>query len=74
MFKDCIEFVSTRANSTSSTVVELQKKVRMEGFDNCYRWFYVRVVAHLKNKRQQIVHWIGTNMDFHEQHIAELRR
>lgn len=49
---------------------QLQKKVRMQRFDKCYRWFYVRV-APLKNKRQQIVHWIGTNMDFHEQHIAE---
>ncbi|KAI4953254.1 hypothetical protein J4E86_006795 [Alternaria arbusti] len=50
---------------------QLQKKVRLQRFDQQYRWFYVRV-APLKNKRQQIVHWIGTNMDFHEQHIAEL--
>ncbi|KAG9186240.1 hypothetical protein G6011_02796 [Alternaria panax] len=50
---------------------QLQKKVRLQRFDHCYRWFYVRV-APLKNKRQQIVHWIGTNMDFHEQHTAEL--
>ncbi|OAL51920.1 hypothetical protein IQ07DRAFT_396822 [Pyrenochaeta sp. DS3sAY3a] len=50
---------------------QLQKKVRLQRFDNCYRWFYVRV-APLKNKRQQIVHWIGTNMDFHEQHLAEM--
>ncbi|KAI0591591.1 BaeS Signal transduction histidine kinase [Pyrenophora tritici-repentis] len=49
---------------------QLQKKVRLQRFDQCYRWFYVRV-APLKNKRQQIVHWIGTNMDFHEQHLAE---
>ncbi|RAR06324.1 putative histidine kinase HHK2p [Stemphylium lycopersici] len=49
---------------------QLQKKVRLQRFDQCYRWFYVRV-APLRNKRQQIVHWIGTNMDFHEQHIAE---
>ncbi|KAF1945675.1 autoinducer 2 sensor kinase/phosphatase-like protein luxQ [Clathrospora elynae] len=49
---------------------QLQKKVRLQRFDESYRWFYVRV-APLKNKRQQIVHWIGTNMDFHEQHLAE---
>jgi hypothetical protein len=55
-------------------MVELRKKVRLKRFDNCYRWFNVREVAHLKNKRQPIVHWRGTNMDFHEQHIAELRR
>ncbi|KAF2747030.1 autoinducer 2 sensor kinase/phosphatase-like protein luxQ, partial [Sporormia fimetaria CBS 119925] len=50
---------------------QLQRKVRLQRFDGHYRWFYVRV-APLKNKRQQIVHWIGTNMDVHDQHIAEL--
>ncbi|KAF2007696.1 autoinducer 2 sensor kinase/phosphatase-like protein luxQ [Amniculicola lignicola CBS 123094] len=50
---------------------QLQQKVRLQRFDGHYRWFYVRV-APLKNKRQQIVHWIGTNMDFHEQHLAEM--
>ncbi|GAM86667.1 hypothetical protein ANO11243_046840 [Dothideomycetidae sp. 11243] len=50
---------------------QLQQKVRLQRFDGNYRWFYVRA-APLKDKRQNIVHWIGTNMDFHEQHIAEL--
>jgi signal transduction histidine kinase len=58
-------------NKSLRTGQQLQKKVRLRRFDQCYRWFYVRV-APLKNKRQQIVHWIGTNMDFHEQHLAEL--
>lgn len=58
-------------NKSLRTGQQLQKKVRLRRFDDCYRWFYVRV-APLKNKRQQIVHWIGTNMDFHEQHLAEL--
>jgi signal transduction histidine kinase len=58
-------------NKSLKTGQQLQKKVRLRRFDNCYRWFYVRV-APLKNKRQQIVHWIGTNMDFHEQHLAEM--
>ncbi len=58
-------------NNCLRTGQQLQKKVRMQRFDECYRWFYVRV-APLKNKRQQIVHWIGTNMDFHEQHLAEM--
>ncbi|QIW98837.1 hypothetical protein AMS68_004355 [Peltaster fructicola] len=49
---------------------QLQQKVRLQRFDSSYRWFYVRA-APLKDKRQQTVHWIGTNMDFHEQHIAE---
>ncbi|PVI00493.1 hypothetical protein DM02DRAFT_655356 [Periconia macrospinosa] len=58
-------------NKSLRTGQQLQKKVRLRRFDDCYRWFYVRV-APLKNKRQQTVHWIGTNMDFHEQHLAEL--
>ncbi|KAJ4375024.1 hypothetical protein N0V83_002103 [Neocucurbitaria cava] len=57
-------------NKSLRTGQQLQKKVRLQRFDQCYRWFYVRV-APLKNKRQQIVHWIGTNMDFHDQHLAE---
>ncbi|KAF2853849.1 autoinducer 2 sensor kinase/phosphatase-like protein luxQ [Plenodomus tracheiphilus IPT5] len=60
----------TEWNKSLRTGQQFQKKVRVQRFDKCYRWFYVRV-APLKNKRQQIVHWIGTNMDFHEQHIAE---
>ncbi|KAF2102198.1 hypothetical protein NA57DRAFT_34640 [Rhizodiscina lignyota] len=50
---------------------QLSHKVRLQRFDGQYRWFYVRAVP-LKDKRQNIVHWIGTNMDFHEQHIAEM--
>jgi PAS domain S-box-containing protein len=58
-------------NKSLRTGQQLQQKVRLQRFDQCYRWFYVRV-APLRNKRQQIVHWIGTNMDFHEQHLAEM--
>ena len=50
---------------------QLQQKVELERFDGSYRWFYVRA-APLKDKKQKIVHWIGTMMDFHEQHMAEL--
>ncbi|KAH0141544.1 hypothetical protein KCU67_g14445, partial [Aureobasidium melanogenum] len=50
---------------------QLQQKIRLQRFDGNYRWFYVRA-APLKDKKQNIVHWIGTNMDFHEQHMAEL--
>jgi len=58
-------------NKSLRTGQQLQQKVRLQRFDKAYRWFYVRV-APLKNKRQQTVHWIGTNMDFHDQHLAEL--
>ncbi|KAM3413790.1 hypothetical protein BST61_g10474 [Cercospora zeina] len=50
---------------------QLQQKVRLKRFDGSYRWFYVRA-APLKDKRQKVVHWIGTLMDFHEQQIAEI--
>lgn len=58
-------------NRSLRTGQQLQQKVRLQRFDGKYRWFYVRA-APLKDKRQNIVHWIGTNMDFHEQHVAEL--
>ncbi|TKA81229.1 hypothetical protein B0A49_00499 [Cryomyces minteri] len=58
-------------NRSLRTGQQLQQKVRLLRFDGNYRWFYVRA-APLKDKRQNIVHWIGTNMDFHEQHVAEL--
>jgi PAS domain S-box-containing protein len=50
---------------------QLQQKVRLKRFDGSYRWFYVRA-APLKDKKQKVVHWIGTMMDFHEQQIAEI--
>ncbi|KAK3080254.1 hypothetical protein LTS18_002738, partial [Coniosporium uncinatum] len=53
-----------------STGQQYSQKLRIQRFDGQYRWFYVRA-APLKDKRQNIVHWIGTNMDFHDQHIAE---
>ncbi|KAL1310802.1 hypothetical protein AAFC00_001043 [Neodothiora populina] len=58
-------------NKSLKTGQHLQMKARLQRFDGNYRWFYVRA-APLKDKKQKIVHWIGTNMDFHEQHLAEL--
>ena len=67
---DRSDFMATWHRSLR-TAQQLQQKVRLERFDGSYRWFYVRA-APLKDKRQKIVHWIGTMMDFHEQHIAEV--
>jgi PAS domain S-box-containing protein len=58
-------------NRSLRTGQQLQQKIRLQRFDGNYRWFYVRA-APLKDKKQNIVHWIGTNMDFHEQHMAEV--
>nr|POE48047.1 peroxide stress-activated histidine kinase mak1 [Quercus suber] len=57
-------------NRSLRTAQQLQQKVRLKRFDGAFRWFYVRA-APLKDKRQKIVHWIGTMMDFHDQHLAE---
>lgn len=64
------EFMSSWHRSLR-TAQQLQQKVRLQRFDSTYRWFYVRA-APLKDKRQKIVHWIGTMMDFHDQHNAEI--
>ncbi|KAM0704658.1 hypothetical protein Q7P35_007444 [Cladosporium inversicolor] len=68
--EDRAEYMDTW-NRSLRTGQQMQQKVRLQRFDGKYRWFYVRA-APLKDKRQNIVHWIGTNMDFHEQHVAEL--
>ncbi|EMC96086.1 hypothetical protein BAUCODRAFT_70969 [Baudoinia panamericana UAMH 10762] len=67
---DRAEFMASWQRSLR-TAQQLQQKVRLERFDGSFRWFYVRA-APLKDKRQKVVHWIGTMMDFHEQHLAEL--
>jgi len=50
---------------------QMSQKVRMQNSEGSYRWFFVRCLP-LKNVQQKVVHWIGTMMDFHEQHMAEL--
>jgi PAS domain S-box-containing protein len=54
-----------------STGQPFAHKVRLQRFDNQYRWFFVRATP-LKDKRQNTVHWTGTYMDIHEQHVAEV--
>ncbi|KIW03014.1 uncharacterized protein PV09_05672 [Verruconis gallopava] len=53
-----------------STGQHFSHKVRLQRFDNVYRWFFVRATP-LKDKKQNIVHWTGTYMDIHDQHVAE---
>ncbi len=50
---------------------QFSQQVRIRRFDGNYRWFYVRA-APLRDTRGITVHWFGTNMDIHEQHIAEI--
>ncbi|KAG0635609.1 hypothetical protein HOY80DRAFT_1056867 [Tuber brumale] len=46
-------------------------QVRIRRFDGIYRWFMIRAVP-LRDSRGIIVHWFGTNMDIHDQRLAEL--
>ncbi|KAI9777207.1 MAG: hypothetical protein M1835_005308 [Candelina submexicana] len=50
---------------------QFSQQVRIRRFDGNYRWFYVRA-APLRDTRGITVHWFGTNMDIHEQHLAEI--
>lgn len=46
-------------------------QMRVKRFDGNYRWFMTRAVP-LRDNRGIIVHWFGTNMDIHDQRLAEL--
>lgn len=46
-------------------------QVRVRRFDGIYRWFMIRAVP-LRDPRGIIVHWFGTNMDIHDQRLAEV--
>jgi PAS domain S-box-containing protein len=46
-------------------------QMRVRRFDGDYRWFMVRAVP-LRDPRGIIVHWFGTNMDIHDQRLAEV--
>jgi PAS domain S-box-containing protein len=49
----------------------LSHQMRVRRFDGVYRWFMVRAVP-LRDQRGIIVHWFGTNMDIHDQRLAEV--
>ncbi|KJZ80292.1 hypothetical protein HIM_00142 [Hirsutella minnesotensis 3608] len=51
---------------------QFSRTVRIKRFDGVYRWFYARAVAS-KDKRGVIMQFLGSYMDIHDQHIAELR-
>ncbi|KAK9321487.1 hypothetical protein V1517DRAFT_347187 [Lipomyces orientalis] len=49
----------------------LSLQLRIRRFDGAYRYFAVRAVP-LRDSKGAIVHWFGTNMDIHDQRVAEL--
>ncbi|KAK9490280.1 hypothetical protein V1508DRAFT_425327 [Lipomyces doorenjongii] len=48
----------------------LSLQLRIRRFDGAYRYFVVRAVP-LRDSKGSIVHWFGTNMDIHDQRMAE---
>ncbi|KAL1883087.1 hypothetical protein VTK73DRAFT_10013 [Phialemonium thermophilum] len=51
---------------------QFSRTVRIRRFDGEYRWFYARAVAS-RDRRGVILQFLGSYMDIHDQHIAELR-
>ncbi|KAL1841046.1 hypothetical protein VTJ49DRAFT_7477 [Mycothermus thermophilus] len=51
---------------------QFSRTVRIRRFDGAYRWFYARAVAS-KDKRGVIMQFLGSYMDIHDQHVAELK-
>ncbi|EFW98618.1 sensor histidine kinase response [Grosmannia clavigera kw1407] len=51
---------------------QFSRTVRIRRFDGSYRWFHARAVAS-RDRRNSIVQFLGSYMDIHDQHIAELK-
>ncbi|KAK2002424.1 hsp90-like protein [Colletotrichum falcatum] len=51
---------------------QFSRTVRIRRFDGAYRWFYARAVAS-RDKRGVMMQFLGSYMDIHDQHIAELK-
>lgn len=51
---------------------QFSRTIRIRRFDGAYRWFYARAVAS-RDKRGVIMQFLGSYMDIHDQHIAELK-
>jgi PAS domain S-box-containing protein len=51
---------------------QFSRTVQIRRFDGAYRWFYARAVAS-KDKRGVIMQFLGSYMDIHDQHVAEVK-
>ncbi|KAI9873359.1 MAG: hypothetical protein M1830_000503, partial [Pleopsidium flavum] len=50
---------------------QLSQQVRLRRFDHQYRWFHIAIVP-IKDSQGIVRHWLGTAMDIHDQHVAEV--
>lgn len=64
-------YLSTWARAVR-TGEDFQMNVRIRRFDGAYRCFSARVVA-CRNRRNEIVYYLGSYTDIHEQTMAELK-
>ncbi|KAM0273202.1 hypothetical protein ACHAQH_008414 [Verticillium albo-atrum] len=51
---------------------QFSSTIRIKRFDGAYRWFFARAVAS-RDKRGVLMQFLGSYMDIHDQHIAELK-
>jgi len=60
----------TAWNQSLQTGQQFSQRVRLRRFDGHVRYFMVRAVP-LRNAQAQLVHWIGTYMDCHEETLHQ---
>lgn len=58
-------------NQALRTGEQLSQQVRLRRFDHQYRWFHIAIVP-IKDSQAIVRHWLGTAMDIHDQHVAEV--
>jgi signal transduction histidine kinase len=68
-----LESISTKWAKALQTGAQFTERVRVKRFsdDSAYRWFIFRANP-LLSQTGQVVSWIGSFLDIHEQHVSEL--
>lgn len=71
---DEIDSISRQWSKALQTGAQFTERVRVRRYndDNAYRWFIFRANP-LLSQTGQVVSWIGSFLDIHEQHVAERR-
>ncbi|CRG92617.1 Peroxide stress-activated histidine kinase mak2 [Talaromyces islandicus] len=68
-----LESISTKWAKALQTGAQFTERVQVKRFsdDSAYRWFIFRANP-LLSQTGQVVSWIGSFLDIHEQHVSEL--
>ncbi|OKL60428.1 hypothetical protein UA08_03992 [Talaromyces atroroseus] len=69
-----VESISKQWSRALQTGAQFTERVRVKRFndENAYRWFIFRANP-LLSQTGQVISWIGSFLDIHEQHVSELR-